>query len=965
MKKTIGWILALCLLCGNMAYAAPAEVVDSAPRAETELPTAEGTVSALPLMSNYLQQYAQAARPTQKIEVDVLAPSSYEGEAPVVETTDGREALITASESAVTWTFAVPETGLYAVAASYYPLAGKGNTIERAMYLDGVLPYSEARTVTFNRVWVNDGTDKLYSASGNEFRRPQAESPAWQTQPLVSSVGYGDDALQLYLTAGEHTLTLADASEPLALSGLTFCQLDQASSYAEVLAGWKTAGAKEVSANTAALILQGEDAERKSSGVLYAIEDRTSSITQPFDEAKILLNTIGGNGWKAKHQWLEWDVMVSEAGLYRLDIRCKQDFVSGGTAFRTLTVDGEIPFAEAENMGVSFNLQWQVTTLGGEKEPCLLYLTEGKHTLRLTVSQNDEMAAVLEDVNATIQELNALCRKIRTITGSFPDTYRDYNLEGNIPDMYDTIRANIERLESAESRMVALSGEKGEQSVYIDTVLVSLNAFLDDPDSIPERISALSDNLNSLASWMASASQVPMLIDYISLSSPASERPRAKATFFENLTSTVRAFFISFTNDYYSIEGVADAGQVTRNVTLWMASGRDQAMVIKTMADGSFTPDTGVGLEVRLVADDVLMRAVASGSGPDVAVFQGQARPVEYGLRGALYDLNQFPDVKEVTSRFSESAMVSQSFGGALYGLPEQQHFMMMFYRTDVLEELGLKAPNTWDELYDMIPVLQENGLDVGFPSPTGVQSGSISTDLNAMFSAFLLQSGGQVYTKGGYSALGSLEAVDAFIRWSELYTKYNAAKTYSPINRFRTGESPVLMTSYTFYNTLVVAAPEIDGLWSMMPLPGTVKEDGSIDRTAASTITSVILFKNAKDVDASWEFLKWWTSTEAQITYAEEIEAIQGESARWPTANLEAMRQISWKRTIAQQISTQWEWVVGIEEVPGSYYVGRTVDNAIKSVINSGTSPRDTILDAVDSINEEIRKKRQEFGLE
>ena len=76
-------------------------------------------------------------------------------------------------------------------------------------------------------------------------------------------------------------------------------------------------------------------------------------------------------------------------------------------------------------------------------------------------------------------------------------------------------------------------------------------------------------------------------------------------------------------------------------------------------------------------------------------------------------------------------------------------------------------------------------------------------------------------------------------------------------------------------------------------------------------------------------------------------------------------MRQISWKRTIAQQISTQWEWVVGIEEVPGSYYVGRTVDNAIKSVINSGTSPRDTILDAVDSINEEIRKKRQEFGLE
>ncbi|MBQ8753123.1 MAG: extracellular solute-binding protein [Clostridia bacterium] len=962
MKKTLAWLLALCLLCGMTATAAPE---DSPSTESTQTPAIpEESTGSLPLMSAYLRQYASAARPGQAVTVPVLTPSGHEGEAPTVETTDGREALVTAAEGSVSWTFTVPETDVYFIAADYYPTAGKGNAIERALYLDGALPYSEARTVSFNRVWVNDGEEKLYSASGNEFRRPQAESPVWQSQLLVSSVGYGDDALQVYLTAGEHTLTLVADGEPLALASVTFCQPETVPNYADVLAQWKAADATEVAGSTAALILQGEDADRKSSSVLYAIEDRTSSITQPFDEAKILLNAIGGNGWKAKHQWLEWDVTVTEAGLYRLDIRCKQDFVSGGTAFRTLSVDGKVPFAEAENMAVTFDLDWQISTLGGE-QPCLLYLEEGPHTLRLTVSQNDEMAAVLEEVNAAIQELNALCRKIRTITGSFPDSYRDYNLIGNIPDLYDVIQENITRLEEAESRMVALSGGKGEQSVYIDTVLVSLNAFLDDPDSIPERISALNDNLNSLASWMASASQVPLLIDYLSLSAPAAERPRAKENFFESFASTVRAFFLSFVSDYYAIEGVADAGQVTGNVTLWMASGRDQAMVIKTLADASFTPETGVGLEVRLVADDVLMRAVASDSGPDVAVFQGQARPVEYGLRGALYDLNQFADVKEITSRFSESAMVSQSFGGALYGLPEQQHFMMMFLRTDVLEELGLKAPNTWDELYDMIPILQENGLDVGFPSPTGVQSGSISTDLNAMFSAFLLQSGGEVYTEDGYSALGSLTAVDAFIRWSELYTKYNAAKTYSPINRFRTGESPVLLTSYTFYNSLVVAAPEIDGLWTMLPLPGTLLEDGTVDRTAASTITSVILFKNADDVDASWEFLKWWTSAEAQVAYAEEIEAIQGESARWPTANLEAMAEISWKRTIAQQIQAQWQWVVGIPEVPGSYYVGRTVDNAIKSVINSGASPRDTILDAVDNINEEIRKKRQEFGLQ
>jgi hypothetical protein len=50
---------------------------------------------------------------------------------------------------------------------------------------------------------------------------------------------------------------------------------------------------------------------------------------------------------------------------------------------------------------------------------------------------------------------------------------------------------------------------------------------------------------------------------------------------------------------------------------------------------------------------------------------------------------------------------------------------------------------------------------------------------------------------------------------------------------------------------------------------------------------------------------------------------------------------------------------------VPGGYYTGRSVDNAIKSVINMGESPRETLLDAVIQINNELRVKREEFELE
>ena len=125
------------------------------------------------------------------------------------------------------------------------------------------------------------------------------------------------------------------------------------------------------------------------------------------------------------------------------------------------------------------------------------------------------------------------------------------------------------------------------------------------------------------------------------------------------------------------------------------------------------------------------------------------------------------------------------------------------------------------------------------------------------------------------------------------------------------------------------------------------------------------MLFENAKNVDDAWEFLKWWTSTDTQVRYGQEIEALQGRSARWATANLEAMKALPWSSSVAEQIQEQWKWVQGIPEVPGGYYTGRSVDNAIKSVINMGESPRESLLDAVIQINNELRIKREEFDLE
>jgi ABC-type glycerol-3-phosphate transport system substrate-binding protein len=349
---------------------------------------------------------------------------------------------------------------------------------------------------------------------------------------------------------------------------------------------------------------------------------------------------------------------------------------------------------------------------------------------------------------------------------------------------------------------------------------------------------------------------------------------------------------------------------------------------------------------------------VAAGTGPDVAIHVERNLPVNYALRNALYDMSGFPDYMEVLQRFPESAATAYWIGDSLYALPETQNFPMMFYRTDILEELSLSPPSTWKEFYDAIPVLQRNSLQVGLPN--------ISLDALDIFFMLLYQNGGTVYNEeGSRTVLDSKISIEAFSQWSEIYTKYKVPQQLEITTRFRTGEAPIVISGYTFYNNLVVAAPEIRGLWSFSPVPGTVKDDGSISRAALCGGTGGIIFKNAVDKESAWEFLKWWTSADTQAKYGMEIESLQGASARWPTANLEAFDMMSWPVDVAKSIKAQREEVQGLPEVPGSYMLSRYVGSAIRLSINNGYPPREAILDWNRKINEEIILKRIEFGME
>ena len=77
--------------------------------------------------------------------------------------------------------------------------------------------------------------------------------------------------------------------------------------------------------------------------------------------------------------------------------------------------------------------------------------------------------------------------------------------------------------------------------------------------------------------------------------------------------------------------------------------------------------------------------------------------------------------------------------------------------------------------------------------------------------------------------------------------------------------------------------------------VPGTVQADGTVRHDVASSTSAVIMLKNVKDKEAAWEFMKWWTEKETQVRFGREMEALMGEAARYPTANVEALEELPW----------------------------------------------------------------------
>lgn len=957
-KKLIALILSVLMLIGTVSGAFAAE--------ETAQGDSTGTLvtvsDALTFISyeSYLTKFPdrEEARANSTITVDATEYDAQNTDAEVeIQEFLGVQGLYTPATGDTTWRFTVEEEGFYTLNFDYCAVTEKTADIERVFYIDGKVPFKEARYIAMTKTWTynykSDGTegrDGVFEkdGGGNEMRPDAVCESVWMNYEMTDSDGYYTTPFEFYLTAGEHTITFEAIREEAVFSKFTFEPYDALPTYEEVCADYSAKGYKQVE-STVSVHINAETPAAVSHYTIYPTADESSAITEPQSPNLTILNTVGGEKWATNGQWIRYSFSAPTSGLYTICPRFKQNLKEGIFVSRSLKIDGEIPFEEAKAIRFNYDKDWQVSPLANsEGNPYLFYFEAGEHTMEFEVSLGD-MATIIQQANAIMTSINNDYLAITKLTGQEADVNRDYGFARVMPETIADLSYQYQNLNLVIRMISATSGTKSQLTGTLTTLAELLRKMGSDESKIAPNLTELKEQISSLGDWINEMTAQSLELDYILIQPSDASLPRAEANFGQSFIFEIRKFFASFFTDYDSIKlddqnGEGYAGELV----VWTSAGREQAIIMNNLIANGFTKETNIAVNLKLVTVGTLLPAILAGTAPDVSLDAGS--PIDYAIRGAVLPLNDFDTFDEVCSRFSDSAMIPMTLYGESYAIPTTQSVPVMFYRTDVLADLGLSVPETWDDIMAMIPVLQFNNMAVG---------------IHADVTTFIYQHGGNYYKDEGMSSGFDLtETLDAFTDYCEMFTQYSLDVSFNSVNRFRTGEMPIVIEAYTLYNSIVVSAPEIAGLWEFTLCPGIRNEDGTVDHTVVSATSGIMMPKSVRDKELAWDLMDWYTDKECQIDYSNEMVALLGPSAKTTPANLEAFEQQAWSASEFKVLKESIEKSVAVPSYPGDYMTLRNINFAFNTVYTEGSEPADTLLEYVSSTNKELTRKRKEFHL-
>ena len=1006
-RKFLSLVLAVLMLAGTMVIPAYADTATGSADGSGSL-TDIGEFTATPTYKQYRDEYkgAEEIKGTYPIDIEGIVEDKSSGNLGISEITDengvAKKAVLTDDAGRVTFNVSVEKAGFYGLRLQYLPTKpgdtaeAKGVTgddlaaakdasesttnVERTLYVNGEVPYSEARNLIMYKRWEDKYTkvkgedgkeDYRFKAdqAGNELRADKFVSYVWQEYVLVDYNGYYSEPLMIYLEEGENTIAFETIRHAAYIAELELFSKESAKTYDEVMKDYEKKGYKN--AKNGYIYIDAETPDAVSTNQIFATSDSVSPATEP-QSAEFNYRNIISTG--AVGQWLDYEFDVKEAGIYSFMIRFRQN-ISASPVSRKILIDGEVPYDAAENVKFGFSENWQTAYAASGDKIIKVYLEKGKHTLRMEVNLG-EIGEQLRRATAVQTALNEDYLEIIRLTGAVPDEYRDYGFSRVMPDVMEDLFKQGKELYSIVEYLEK-EGQLSEATSTLKQIAERVYTMGKDESQVAKNVDGLKGDLGSLSSWVTSMLTQTLEMDYIAVQSCDKEIPKAEGNFISGAWFEIQKFVASFYVDYNALSDPGNDGAKGQPVLVWSTQSRDHTQIIKDQADSKFTTETKIPVTLKLVVGGTLLPSLLAGIGPDIAldgmtstntaIASSTGSIIDYAVRGAVLPLQNFDTFGQVASRFTSSAFEPVTLYTPedpdvlnVYGVPTSLDFSMTFYREDIFSKLGLAEPKTWDDIMASVPVLQFNNMEVGL--------GHGTTD----FATFIFQNGGEFWADNGMRVnFESNTTLESFEYMVNMFTQYSLPLSFDALTRFKTGELPLFIGSYITYNTLMIYAPEIAGLWKFAPMPGMYTgeydEDGNaiINNTTVGSIDAICMLKGCKDEKRAWQFIDWYTDKDFQVNYSNELILLLGESGMRTVANLEALAELQWKKDDLEALFAQVPSVKCLPQYPGSYIITRYVTFAVNNAYSMGADPVEQLLGYTSAINKEITRKRSEFGFE
>ena len=269
--------------------------------------------------------------------------------------------------------------------------------------------------------------------------------------------------------------------------------------------------------------------------------------------------------------------------------------------------------------------------------------------------------------------------------------------------------------------------------------------------------------------------------------------------------------------------------------------------------------------------EETYTTALNSGEGPDVGYMYNEMFPT-YIDAGAVEDMSSYitDEDKKEYKYLSNGNMMDGQYGWPLVtGVP-----FVLYYNEDILNALGEKAPETWD---DFARICQEATKDTdgdGKVDQYGFACGMNTSDigamqiLNAYYYSALWQNGGQVYNDDLKSVSFADEAGKEAVTWLKGLTSYmnedfmslSWSDAFSTV--FGAGKAAfgITRSSQTDGTTFAETYPDLN--WNFVTSLKN-KDFGTFGATDCLTLMSA-----CEDKDLAMDFIKYVTGSEFMTAY-------------------------------------------------------------------------------------------------